>query len=228
VTQATIQPDWSAPGRVHAVVSTRALGDMSGEGGGRERLRALAPDEPVWLRQTHGTAVADADAARPARAVPQADAAVARRARTVCAVLVADCMPVLLAHDAGSVVAVAHAGWRGLAAGVVEAAVAAMQVAPREVIAWLGPAIGARAYEVGPEVRAAFLARGAEAETAFAPGRAGRWLLDLYGVARQRLARCGVRRIYGGSYCTYSDAERFYSYRRDGTAARMAALIWLA
>jgi YfiH family protein len=209
-------------------MSTRALGDTSDGGGGRERLRALAPDEPVWLRQVHGTVVADADAARSARAVPEADAAVARRANTVCAVLVADCMPMLLADDAGSVVAIAHAGWRGLAAGVVEAAVAAMRVAPEAVIAWLGPAIGARAYEVGAEVRAAFVARDAEAETAFAPGRAGRWLLDLYGVARQRLARCGVQRVYGGSYCTYSDPARFFSYRRDGTVARMAALIWLS
>lgn len=226
--QATIQPDWTAPRRVHAVMSTRALGDMCAGGAGRERLRALAPDEPVWLRQVHGAVVADADAARSARAVPEADAAVARRANTVCAALVADCMPVLLADDAGSVVAIAHAGWRGLAAGVVEAAVAAMRVAPEEVIAWLGPAIGAGAYEVGAEVRAAFLARSDEAESAFVPGRAGRWLLDLYGAARQRLAHCGVQRVYGGGYCTYSDRERFYSYRRDGTAARMAALIWLS
>ncbi len=228
MTRTTLRPDWPAPPRVRAVITTCALGDMRSGGDGRERLRVLLPDEPVWLRQVHGIAVADADAARRAGAEPEADAAVARSAGTVCAVLIADCMPVLLADEAGSVVAIAHAGWRGLVAGVVEAALAAMQAPPEAVIAWLGPAIGARVYEVGAEVREAFLARDAAAARAFTPGRPGRWLLDLYAVARQRLARCAVRRVYGGSYCTYADSERFFSHRRDRTSARMAALIWLS
>ena len=156
------------------------------------------------------------------------DAAVARRKGTVCAVMAADCMPVLLADASGAVVAAAHAGWRGLSAGVIEAAVDAMRVAPAEVIAWLGPAIGPRVYEVGEEVRAAFLKRDAAAAAAFVPTRSGHWLLDLYAVARQRLAKLGVERVYGGGLCTYSDPERFYSYRRDRASGRMAALIWLS
>jgi YfiH family protein len=171
---------------------------------------------------------------------PQADAAVARKAGSVCVVMAADCMPVLLADDAGSVVAAAHAGWRGLSAGVIEATVgemrapmrAAMRAATRVpaagIMAWLGPAIGPRVYEVGEEVRAAFLERDAAAAAAFVATRPGHWLLDLYAIARQRLAKLGVERVYGGGLCTYSDPARFYSYRRDGASGRMAALIWLS
>ncbi len=200
-----ITPSWPAPPNVKAMVTLRPFGDMAGEG--RSRLA----QRPVWLRQVHGTAVIDADA-NPAS--PVGDAAVGCRA--ACAVLIADCMPVFFTD--GAKVAVAHAGWRGLAAGVLEATLARFD--PAEVICWLGPAIGPKAYEVGEDVRAAFAGH----EAAFAPSRPGHWLLDLYAVARQRLR--GVKGVYGGGFCTYSEPDRFFSYRRDGTAARMAALIW--
>jgi YfiH family protein len=238
-----LRPDW--PAAVDALVTTREggasggayaslnLGLRSGDDEAavrenRRRLQALLPSPPVWLRQVHGTRVADADAARATGAEPEADAAVARRPGTVCAVLVADCMPVLLADEAATVVAVAHAGWRGLCGGVLEATVGAMGVAPERLIAWLGPAIGARVYEVGEEVRAAFLARDQASAQAFRAARPGHWLLDLYAVARQRLAAQGVARVHGGGLCTFSDPARFFSYRRDGSTGRMAALIWLA
>ena len=215
-----IYPDWPAPSNVHAAVSTRALGDMARGAPGRAKLRALVPAEPIWLRQVHGTQVIDAEAAS---GEPQGDAAIARHPGTVCAVLVADCMPVMLCDAAGTVVGIAHAGWRGLAAGVLEAVVERMGVSPEEQLAWLGPAIGPRVYEVGANVRAAFPGH----DAAFSAARPGHWLLDLYAVARQRLAARGVRRMFGGQHCTYSEAERFYSYRRERTAARMAAVIWL-
>jgi YfiH family protein len=207
-----IVPDWPAPARVGALVTTRA--------GGEPRL----PAAPAWLRQVHGAAVVDA---AHATSEPEADASVARVPGVVCAVKVADCMPVLLADDAGSVVGAAHAGWRGLCAGVIEATVDEMRVPPQTLLAWLGPAIGPKAYEVGEEVRAAFLARDARSAAAFTPNRPGHWLLDLYAVAQQRLAARGVTRIYGGNFCTYSEPERFPSYRRDGTRERIAAFVWL-
>ena len=142
--------------------------------------------------------------------------------------MIADCMPVLLAHDAGEVVGIAHAGWRGLAAGVIEATIDAMGVPADRILAWLGPAIGPAAYEIGEEVRTAFLERDEGAGIAFSPTRAGHWRLDLYAVAKQRLAARGAARIYGGGLCTYFDPERFFSYRRDGASERMAAAIWLA
>lgn len=237
-----IHPEWQVP--AGALVTTREGGTSAGayaslnfglrsgddEAAVREnwrRLEALLPSPPVWLRQVHGTRVADADAARAEGGEPEADAAVARRPGTVCAVLVADCMPVLLADESGQVVAAAHAGWRGLCGGVLEATVDAMRVDPRRLIAWLGPAIGARAYEVGDEVREAFVARDAAVAEAFRAARPGHWLLDLYTVARQRLAARDVTRVHGGGLCTYSDPARFFSYRRDGKTGRMAALIWL-
>jgi YfiH family protein len=219
-----IRPEWPAPARVGALVTTRQFGDMASEES-KVKIKPLVAGEPLWLRQVHGTTVADADSKANR---PQADAAVARKAGAVCAVMAADCMPVLLADEAGGVVAAAHAGWRGLSAGVIEAAVAEMRVPPAGVLAWLGPAIGPRVYEVGEEVRAAFLERDAAAAAAFVATRPGHWLLDLYAVARQRLAKLGVERVYGGGLCTYSDPERFYSYRRDGASGRMAALIWLS
>jgi len=214
-----IVPDWPAPARVRALVTTRA--------GGEPRL----PAAPAWLRQVHGTAVVDAaqavvDAASGV-GEPEADASFARATGVVCAVKAADCMPVLLADDAGSVVGAAHAGWRGLCAGVIESTVDAMRVPGGSLLAWLGPAIGPKAYEVGEEVRAAFIARDAQAAVAFTPNRPGHWLLDLYAVARQRLAARGVSRIYGGNLCTYSEPKRFPSYRRDGTRERIAAFVWL-
>jgi hypothetical protein len=217
-------PDWPAPANVRGLVTARALGDMKSEDG-RQRLRAHLPAEPVWLRQVHGTGVIDA-----ARTSPgiTADASFTTEANVVCAVMAADCMPVLLAHDGGEVVGIAHAGWRGLCAGVIESTIAAMGVPAGRIIAWLGPAIGPGAYEVGEEVRTAFVDRDARSATAFRPTRPRHWHLDLYAVARQRLAGCGVARVFGGALCTASDPARFYSWRRDRAGERMAAAVWLA
>ena len=218
-----LTPDWPAPARVRALVTTRALGDMKSEEG-RLRLRARLPAEPVWLRQVHGFETIDAARTAPGAA---ADASFTDETNVVCTVMAADCMPVLLAHDGGAAVGIAHAGWRGLCAGVIEATVAAMGVPASRVIAWLGPAIGPGAYEIGEEVRDAFLAHDARAAVAFAPSRPGHWRLDLYTVARQRLAAQGIARVSGGGFCTASDAARFFSYRRDKASERMAAAIWL-
>ena len=212
-----VLPDWPAPPRVRAVMTTRNTDQAD--------LRALLPAEPAWLRQVHGTQVVRLDQVVSS---PEADAAVTGTRNRVCAIRVADCMPVLLADESATVVGAAHAGWRGLSSGVIENTVQAMGIAAGELLAWLGPAIGPKVYEVGEEVRSAFLYRDAAAEAAFSPARRGHWLLDLYAVARQRLRSCGVKRIFGGGYCTYSDPQRFHSYRRDGTSARMAAYIWLA
>jgi polyphenol oxidase len=219
-----IIPDWPVPPGVQALLTTRSLGDMKSDDG-RSRLRALLPAEPLWLRQVHGARVVDA-ASAPAGAA--ADASYTCRERTVCAVMVADCMPVLFADEEGDVVGIAHAGWRGLCAGVIEETVAAMGAPARRILAWLGPAIGPGAYEVGEEVRAAFVDREARAAAAFRPTRPGHWNLDLYAVARQRLAALGVTRVSGGGLCTASDSARFFSYRRDSAAERMAAAVWLA
>ena len=189
------------------------------------RLRSLLPADPRWLRQVHGIGVADAARSQPGVA---ADASFTREPGVVCAVMAADCMPVLLAHDGGEVVAIAHAGWRGLAAGVIEATIGAMGAPAARVVAWLGPAIGAQAYEIGEEVRSAFLERDARAAAAFRCTRPGHWHLDLYAIARQRLASSGVTRVFGGALCTASDPVRFYSWRRDRAGERMAAAIWLA
>jgi polyphenol oxidase len=207
-----VLPDWPAPPRVRAVMTTRNTGQAD--------LRALLPAEPAWLRQVHGTRVVRLDQVV---SNPEADAAVTARRSLVCAIRVADCMPVLLADESATVVGAAHAGWRGLSAGVIESTVHAMGIAGGELLAWLGPAIGPKVYEVGDEVRDAF-----KEKDAFSPTRPGHWLLDLYAVARERLRACGVERIFGGGYCTYSEPQRFHSYRRDGTSARMAAYIWLA
>lgn len=207
----TITPDWPAPARVHAFATTAQFGDVRSR-----ELDRLVPAKPAWLKQVHGTRVIDLDAS----AEREGDAAVTRNANTVCAVQVADCMPVLFADEEGSAVAAAHAGWRGLSAGVLEATIEAMRIPPHKLVAWLGPAIGPRVYEVGDEVRAAFHGY----ERAFQPVRPGHWLLDLYAVARVKLA--ALKAVSGGGFCTYSDS-RFYSYRRDRTAARMAAMIWL-
>jgi YfiH family protein len=179
-----IVPDWPAPPGVRALVTTRAMGDMAGPG--RAALRGRVPAEPAWLMQVHGTAVLDLDRQSPPA---EADAAVARTQGKVCVVGAADCMPVLLTDKAGTVVAAAHAGWRGLSSGVIEAALEEMRTPPQAILAWLGPAIGPRAYEVGEDVRAAFAAY---PEAFSGPTRPGHWLLDLYAVARRRLAAAGV------------------------------------
>lgn len=234
-------PDWPAPPTVRALVTTRAGGVSAGPyasmnpadhvgddpravAENRRRLRQLLPAEPHWLTQVHGTAVYRVEAG----GSRQADACVSHMPNAVCAVLTADCLPVLLTDRAGTLVAAAHAGWRGLAAGVLESTVAAMQAPPDTLMAWLGPAIGPTAFQVGEEVRAAFVAADPAAALAFAPDAEGRFRADLYRLARQRLARAGVTAVYGGGLCTFSDARRFFSYRRDGTTGRMASLVWLA
>ncbi|WP_374244420.1 peptidoglycan editing factor PgeF [Zoogloea sp.] len=243
MSDAWIVPDWPAPARVRALSTTRAggvsvapydslnLGTHVGDdpacvAANRAVVRRLLPSEPAWLNQVHGTAVVDAAAVA---GVPDADASVSRSSGAVCVAMTADCLPVLLCDRAGTVVGAAHAGWRGLHGGVIEAAVAAMRVAPGDVIAWLGPAIGPAAFEVGDEVRAAFVAADAGADAAFRPaGQPGKWLADIYLLARRRLAALGVTAIHGGDCCTVSDASRFFSYRRDGVTGRMASLVWLA
>ena len=200
-----------------AVVTTAAMDDMMSPAG-RAALRALVPQEPVWMHQVHGAGVIDADTTS---TVIKADAAVARRRGVVCAVKIADCMPVLFADEDATVVGAAHAGWRGLAAGVLEATLAKMKA--DRIVAWMGPAIGPRVYEVGEDVLAAFPGH----ESAFTPNRPGHWLLDLYAVARRKLEAIGVTRISGGGFCTYTERDRFFSYRRDKGQKRMAAAIWL-
>jgi YfiH family protein len=214
-----IKPDWPAPRHVRALMTTRSMGDMAAAG--RAALRGRVPSSPLWLQQVHGVTVLNLDEKNTSL---EGDAAFTRKPGVVCAVGAADCMPVLLTDEAGSVVAAAHAGWRGLSAGVIEAALLAMKVRTDKVLAWLGPAIGPDAYEVGRDVRIAFASHG---KAFSAPTRPGHWRLDLYAVARERLRRAGVSQVYGGDFCTYSDPVRFFSYRRDKTKERMAALVWL-
>lgn len=240
-----LYPDWAAPENVRALSTLRGGGVSGGAyrsfnlaehvgdeprcvAENRARLQsALAlPAEPLWMRQIHGTGVVDAAAASVGI---EADGAHTDRTHVVCAVLSADCLPIFLCNRQGSEVGLLHAGWRGLLAGIVEAGLHAFRSPAQELIACLGPAIGPRAYEVGEDVRAAFVGAAPQAAEAFAAaGRAGKWYLDLYRVARQRLAAQGVRAIYGGEYCTATQADRFFSYRRDGATGRMASLIWLA
>ena len=237
-----IVPDWPAPARVRAVSTTRVGGvsrahfasfnlalhvgdDPQDVAENRRRLQARIGVPVAWLEQVHGCDVADADPA----CTPRADALLTRQAGLACAVMTADCLPVLLCDRAGSMVAAAHAGWRGLAAGVLEATVDRMATPPEELLAWIGPAIGPAAFEVGDEVRAAFVERHAEAGAAFMPAAgAGKWMADLGLLARQRIARIGIEAVYGDASCTYADAGRFYSHRRDGRGGRMATLVWLA
>lgn len=238
-------PDWPAPPNIRAVVTTRALpgaskppfdrfnlGSRCGDDpatviANREALiEALAlPESPRWTRQVHGRDVYDADAIL-ADAEPNADAAVTRNAGRVLAILTADCLPVFLCADDGTAAGIAHAGWRGLAGGVIEATVARLAAPSGSLMAWLGPAIGSRSYEVGDEVRAAFVDVDANAAHAFEATRPGHWLCDLYALARLRLAAVGVERVSGGGFDTFADA-RFYSYRRDGETGRFASLLWI-
>lgn len=236
-----VLPDWPAPQNVGAFVTGRAggvspppfasfnLGDTTGDdptavAENRRRLDALLPAGPRWLRQVHGPRVVIADEVT---GLPEADASVTRRIGVVCAVKIADCMPVLLCNRAGTAVGAAHAGWRGLSQGVIENTIAAMGCDPADLMAFLGPAIGPSAFEVGDDVLAAFVAVDPAARTAFAPLRPGKWLADLFLLGRQRLARAGVRAVYGGGLCTVAGADRFYSYRRDRVTGRMAAVVWL-
>ncbi len=239
-----ILPDWPAPANVRAAVTTRAGGvshapydsfnvathvgdDPAAVRANRARLRtALAlPAKPLWLKQVHGVAVVDA---AHGGVEPEADGAFAAQPGAVCVVLTADCLPVLLCNRQGTKVAALHAGWRGLAGGVIEAGVKAMGVAGNDLLAWLGPAIGPACFEVGPEVRAAFAQEDAQAAQAFRAVRDGKYLADIYLLARLRLQRLGVTAVYGGGFCTVTDHARFFSYRRDGASGRVASLIWLA
>jgi polyphenol oxidase len=244
---ALLEAAWPAPTTVRAVCTLRGGGasappydslnlgahvgdDPQAVAENRRRVAvALAlPAEPLWLQQVHGAVVLDADsAAAHGAAPPAADAACTRQPGRVLAILVADCMPVLFASDAGDCIAVAHAGWRGLAGGVLEATVAAMQQEPRRLQAWLGPAIGPRHFEVGAEVRAEFLAHDVAAAEAFSANPRGRWQCDLGQLARQRLRAMGVTRIGAAALCTHAATQRCFSYRRDGRTGRMAALIWM-
>lgn len=245
-----IVPDWPAPAGVRAAFTLRSRGgsrppfdsfNIAAHVGDepraveenrarlRERLELAA--EPAWLTQVHGRRVANLDAAAAlnsegSRGSLEADAAVTRTAGRICAIQVADCMPVLFAAADGSAIGAAHAGWRGLAGGVLEATVRAMNTPSGELLAWLGPAIGQAHFEVGEEVRAAFVEADAGASAAFLANERGRWQCDLYALARRKLAALGVTSVHGGCWCTYADAGRFYSYRRDGRCGRMAALIW--
>lgn len=242
-----IVPRWSASTRVHAFATTRNGGTSTGACASldlgsaslasvkpdaaaaivanRRRAQAFLPTSPVWLEQVHGADVVSIGAVPPA-SLPRADAAVTRATHVVLAVRVADCMPVLFAARDGSVIAVAHAGWRGLAAGILENTVDAMGSNPAGIVAWLGPAIGPAAFEVGGDVRAAFLHDDPAARSAFVDAAPGKWLADLEALARMRLARAGVQSIDGGGMCTMSDASRFFSFRRDGPTGRMAAFVW--
>jgi YfiH family protein len=230
-----IVPQWPAPPNVHALSTTRNCGSgreidfapsSAGIASARTTLRRFVPREPVWLAQIHGTAILSADDTH--SSAPHADGSVARVADSVCAVLAADCLPVLFAACDGSVVAAAHAGWRGLAAGVLEAALAAMRTPPAATLAWLGPAIGPDGFEVGDDVVTAFCEADPGASTCFVAGRAGKWHADLHALARRRLARAGVRAIYSEGRCTFSERQAFYSYRRGGedAARRMTTVIW--
>ncbi len=238
-----IKPDWPAAENVCAFSTTRQggvsrapygsfnladhVGDsMENVANNRLRLNEQLnlPFQPHWLNQVHGHAVIEAQQT----AMPtSADACYAAKSGAVCAVLAADCLPVLFCDTSGTCVAAAHAGWRGLAAGVLEATVSAMPAIPAELIAWLGPAIGPGAFEVGDEVRQVFVAQHGLAEACFRPVTEGKWLADIYALAQLRLKVAGVAGIYGGDFCTFQDEQRFYSYRRDAVTGRMASLIWL-
>src|SRR5579859_6684424 len=236
-----IVPAWPAPAHVRALITTRNGGRSAGPyasmnlglsvgddpvivESNRRLLKTFLPAEPNWLNQVHGTRVVKAESlAEPA----EADASVATSPGCVSVVMVADCLPILITDRIGSIVAVAHAGWRGLAAGIIENTIRAIEARPEHLLAYLGPAIGPSAFEVGDEVRDAFTAVDRAAQAAFRPHQPGKWLADLFLLARQRLAKAGLVNIYGGGQCTYSDPARFFSHRRDKVSGRMAALIWI-
>lgn len=243
-----IVPDWPAPANVDAMFTTRNIGAAENRGiyaglnlashvdddplivqQNRNQLRQYLPDHPRWLTQIHGSQPVWVDSSNETLEL-EADAAMSRRPGVVCAVLVADCLPVLLCDMAGSVVGVAHAGWRGLAGGIIENTVRELRrfSSSDRIIAWLGPAISSRHFEVGDEVREVFTQYDHRAACAFLPGKkAGKWYANLFDLARQRLSHAGVNQVYGGDLCTFSNPEQFYSYRRDGKTGRMAGLLWM-
>lgn len=243
-----LQPDWPAPANIHAWSTSRVQGISEAPYDGlnlaqhvgdqpaaveqnRQSLaQALAlPRAPLWLNQVHGRQVVNAaewsQTGEP-DSQPDADAAYSLQAGVVCVVMTADCLPLLVCNRRGDRVAAAHAGWRGLAAGVIESTLVALQEPAEDLLVWLGPAIGPAAFEVGEEVRQAFVAQDAATASAFRQNRPGHYLADIYALARRRLQAYGVQAIYGGGYCTFDDADHFYSYRRDGKTGRQASLIW--
>ncbi|MGM0679551.1 MAG: peptidoglycan editing factor PgeF [Pseudomonadota bacterium] len=236
-----VMPRWPAPLTVRAGTSCRRggvsappydslnpashVGD-SPQAVATNRVRLGLPAEPGWLQQVHGTRVALLE--HNGQHGLEADAAYTRTPGVICAVLTADCLLVLLCDRDGQEVAAVHAGWRGLSAGVIEAALDQFQAPADQILAWLGPAIGPDVYEIGEEVRRAFVEPDSDNGAAFTPTRPGHWLMDIYALARRRLLQRGVEQISGGEYCTFTDSERFYSYRRDGVTGRMASVIWLA
>ncbi len=236
-----IVPDWPAPPGVRSLITTRSggvsgaayasmnLGEHLGDDArawreNRRRLRCQLPSEPLWMRQVHGVGVIEAQSWR--RGV-EADGAVARSAGAVIGVLTADCLPVLFCDVEAKVVGVAHAGWRGLAAGILEATIEKMAIEPGRLMAYLGPGIGVEVYEVGEEVQDTFARVDAGAVQAFMPHTPGKFFADLYLLARQRLAKTGIMATHGGQFCTFAEEDRFFSYRRDGPTGRMASLIWI-
>ncbi len=240
-----IVPDWPAPANIHTLQTTRQGGISSASynsfnlgshvqddpmhvAHNRQLLSQFVPSEPVWLNQTHGINVVDA---ANTDCVPDADASFTTRRNTVCVTMTADCLPILLCDKAGAVVASVHAGWRSLCDGVIEATVQKMPADSNQLMAWLGPAIGPEAFEVGSEVKAQFVAKHALAELAFKPLSSDKWLADIYKLATQRLNNIGISQIYGygqqEAFCTYTDEQRFFSFRRDNLTGRMATLIWL-
>ncbi len=243
-----IVPDWPAPAGVCALATTRNGGVSAGpyatlnlgRNGGddtvaiaenQRRLNVFLPSAPVWLDQVHGATVATLTRDCAGMPVPVADAAVTRERGVVCAILTADCLPVLFADRHGAAVGIAHAGWRGLATGVLEATIAALRnlgARPHDLLAWLGPAIGPLHFEVGADVRDPFCADDRGAEACFTPHRPGKWHADLYALARRRLVRAGVTQVHGGGHCTFTDEARFFSYRRERASGRMANAVWLA
>lgn len=240
---AFLPADWPAPPGVRALTTLRHglggsqspfgtfnLGSRCGDevvvvAENRRQLEAALalPSPPRWLRQVHGMAVA----VEPGDDEPEADAAVTATPGTVLAILTADCLPVVLAAKDGGEIAAAHAGWRGLCTGVLESTVGAMRTPPDQLVAWLGPAAGPQAYEIGTEVFEAFTARDGRARMAFVPTRPGHWRVDLYMLARQRLLDAGMTDVHGGGLCTISDPSRFFSHRRDGRSGRIATLAWI-
>jgi YfiH family protein len=242
---AFIQPNWPAPKNVRAIQTTRQGGfsqapydsfnlamhvgdDAMTVAKNRQLLTPYLPSEPVWVNQVHGVTVIDAATST---CLEDADASIARQKNVVCVTMTADCLPLLMCDENGTVVAAAHAGWRGLCDGVIEATIQKMSVQPAEILVWLGPAIGSESFEVGEDVRQAFLAHDAQAEKVFKKLNAEKWLCDLYALAKQRLNALGVQRIYGASmndnFCTFQQQNQFFSFRRDKTTGRMASLIWL-
>jgi polyphenol oxidase len=235
-----ITPNWPAPSQVKALQTTRHGGvsiapyhslnlgahvndNPQHVAKNRQLLNRFVPTEPVWLNQVHGTTVINA---AQSGCLENADASFAHKTNVVCVAMTADCLPVLLCNNQGTVVAAVHAGWRSLCDGVIEETINAMGVNAQDLMAWLGPAIGPDAFEVGSEVRAQFMDVDANAELAF-KAHGEKWLGNLYLIAKQRLARCGVTQVYGEINCTYSNEEDFFSFRRDGVSGRMATLIWL-